>query len=475
MRVAVLVAAAGLACSRTAGPVRPAPGVGLPVDPTTVPESTATPAAPPGVPVERPAEPEDRPPPTRLPGNVSRAAGARTIDAPVTDVQRLSRSARGPSIRVLTGTHANAVTFEVSSSWIVERVGEEATVAKGGPGRAWRIERSGTALRVVRGDGAATPYRRGVLELRPAEPNGVMAIDRTRYRGVMRFHATSAGILAVDHLSLEEYLTGVVPLEIGRTRTMSEIAAVEAQAVAARSYTVTRLGNGGTYDLRSTTADQVYGGVAAETPVAIRAVLNTRGLVLRYGDRTVNAPYHSTCGGTTAEAPEAWNTRGEPFLQRVSDRIPGTDRDYCEPSPRYRWTKTISAEALDAAVARHLGAYQRAAAGPPGAVRAVRVASTTASGRVGTAVIQTTRGDYTLRGNDARYVLRQPGGEILNSSYFSVRGPADGRGGVVLEGRGYGHGVGMCQWGAIGRARAGQDFRTILQTYFPGTTVGPAR
>ena len=77
-------------------------------------------------------------------------------------------------------------------------------------------------------------------------------------------------------------------------------------------------------------------------------------------------------------------------------------------------------------------------------------------------------------GERVRYVLRQPGGEILNSTYFSVVGPADARGGVRLEGRGYGHGIGMCQWGAIGRARAGQGFRTILQAYFPGTTVGPA-
>jgi stage II sporulation protein D len=80
-----------------------------------------------------------------------------------------------------------------------------------------------------------------------------------------------------------------------------------------------------------------------------------------------------------------------------------------------------------------------------------------------------------LRGNDIRYVLRAPGGEILNSTAFKVQ-VATGRDGavsqLVLRGTGYGHGVGMCQWGAIGRARAGQDFRTILRTYYPGTSVG---
>jgi stage II sporulation protein D len=99
----------------------------------------------------------------------------------------------------------------------------------------------------------------------------------------------------------------------------------------------------------------------------------------------------------------------------------------------------------------------------------------TPSGRVETLKIATDRGNYVLRGNDIRYVLRAPGGEILNSTYFSVEVAAARDGAIsklTLRGTGYGHGVGMCQWGAIGRARAGQDFRTILQAYYPGTTVG---
>ena len=101
----------------------------------------------------------------------------------------------------------------------------------------------------------------------------------------------------------------------------------------------------------------------------------------------------------------------------------------------------------------------------------------TPSGRVGQLVITTDRGKYNLRGNDIRAVLRAPGSEMLNSTYFSLE-PEKGRDGgisrVVLRGNGYGHGIGMCQWGAIGRARAGQTARAILATYYPGTTVGPA-
>jgi stage II sporulation protein D len=113
----------------------------------------------------------------------------------------------------------------------------------------------------------------------------------------------------------------------------------------------------------------------------------------------------------------------------------------------------------------------------PGVVRDVGVAARTASGRVAAISVTTDRGNFVLRGNDIRYVLRQPGGSLLNSTDFSatIDRARDGAISVLtLRGKGYGHGVGMCQSGAIGRARSGQDFRTILRTYYPGTAVGPA-
>jgi stage II sporulation protein D len=104
----------------------------------------------------------------------------------------------------------------------------------------------------------------------------------------------------------------------------------------------------------------------------------------------------------------------------------------------------------------------------------VRVTEVTPAGRVATLEVETDRRTLSLRGNEMRSALRLPGGEILYSTYFSVDA-ITGRDGVeslTLSGGGNGHGVGMCQAGAIGRARAGQDFRTILRTYYPGTTVG---
>jgi stage II sporulation protein D len=230
------------------------------------------------------------------------------------------------------------------------------------------------------------------------------------------------------------------------------------------------------YDLRATTSDQVYGGVDAERGAADRAILTTAGLVIRYGGAVVSAPYHSSCGGSTAEPSELWGAEEEPWLRRVSDRVPGTNRYYCDIAPRFRWTRTWDEGTLRGVLDRYL----RAASGvrpPVGAVRDVAVQSHTGSGRVASLAIATDAGRAVLRGNDIRFAVRSVGGDILPSTYFSVdaeRG-ADGRlTRVTIRGNGNGHGVGMCQWGAVGRARAGQDFRTILRAYFPGAAVEPA-
>jgi stage II sporulation protein D len=218
--------------------------------------------------------------------------------------------------------------------------------------------------------------------------------------------------------------------------------------------------------------------VDVETPVATRAIASTRGLVLRYGGRAVNAPYSSSCGGQTAEASEVWRSADEPYLKRVSDRIAGSDRFYCDIGPRFTWTKTFDEPDLVQTINRYLSTVTTVPGGTPGRPKSIAVVSRTPSGRAGELRIITDRGTFTVRGNDMRYLLRGAGGEILSSTYFSVDSTRERDGyltRLMLHGGGYGHGIGMCQWGAIGRARAGQDFRAILATYYPGTTVGPLR
>ena len=385
----------------------------------------------------------------------------------------------GPFVRVALRVARDTALLDGAGTWrLLSSDGGVLVRARAGEG--WRIERRGAQLRAARGDGISTPWQSGPIR-QFSDDDGFVRNGNKSYRGAITWVATDSGVLAVNHVALEDYLRGVVPLEIGE-RTPGERAAVEAQAIAARSYSVTRLiaALGGSsrsrdFEMVASTGDQVYGGATAERPVTDAAVAATAGLVLKVGQRVVNAPFYSACGGQTAAAEEVWRTGGEPHLRRVSDRIHGTDRFYCDIAPRFAWTRVYTGAELDAVVRRYLAGYAQVGASGPGRVSDLVVDERTPSGRVGTLVVRTDRGSYRLRGNDSRSVLRTHGGELLNSSYFSVTTErANGRlVRAVIRGNGYGHGVGMCQWGAIGRARAGQDVRTILRTYYPGTTVGP--
>jgi len=387
------------------------------------------------------------------------------------------RNAGDSTIRVLLSSSAGVVRVS-SPGGLLFTDRDGSTVARALRGEVWRLERSNGRVRAVRPDGVGTVWKDAPMYARPLD-EALLSLGGKPYRGDVAFYAGDTGVVVVNVVRIDDYLRGVVPLEIG-TQSPGDSAAAQAQAVTARSYAYIHLNRDPLrrYDLTGGVLDQVYGGVAVETPVASEAVESTRTLVLRYGGRVVNAPYHSNCGGSTAAASEVWRSNDEPYLRPVSDQIPGTDRYYCDVSSSFRWTRTLDASAVNAAVARYLASYASVPGRRPGVVRDVTVGSHTASGRVGTVTITTDRGNFVVRGNDIRFVLRQPGGEILNSTKFSIetRAAADGSlARLVLHGFGNGHGVGMCQWGAIGRARAGQDFRTILGTYYPGTTVGPAQ
>jgi len=289
--------------------------------------------------------------------------------------------------------------------------------------------------------------------------------------------ASDSGIVVVNRLPVEDYLRGVVPLEIGPRRG-DERGAVEAQAVAARSYTLARIQvkAGSPWQLLGNTGDQAYGGVDAERPESDAAVKSTAGLALTFRGKVVLAPYFSTCGGSTAGSEEVFRSDGEPYLKRVSDRRPGQDgRAWCDISPSFAWERSLSASELQAVLERYLRQYASVAAGRLPSVVDTRAIGQTPSGRVsGLEIVAADGQRWTVRGNDIRFVLRSASGAILPSTYFSLaaaRSPDGGLARLALRGAGNGHGVGMCQWGAIGRARAGHDFRAILRAYYPGTEV----
>jgi len=399
------------------------------------------------------------------------AAGGEV--APVRRVPS-SRDASLRVVRVALASRAESVQLSADGGWMLFAADGTTPVAMTQPGEQWVLERDGARVSARRVDSRPVSLRDTMIIARSTEDAGTVRFNARRYRGEVLVRVSGDGLMVVNRLRMDDYLRGVVPLEIG-TSDATDLAAVEAQAVAARSYAYTRLaGAARPYDLVATVQDQVYGGVNAESRTGNEAVEATAGLVLLYEGRVVNAPYHANCGGSTAAPEDSWNVESEPYLRRVSDRIPGTERFYCDWAPRFRWTHTYSGDQLRSAVERYVRTLP---GGPSGlsSVRSVRVTEVTPAGRVGTLTVDTDRGSWALRGNQIRSALRLPSGELLYSTYFSV--DADVRGGAVqtltLEGGGNGHGIGMCQTGAIGRARAGQDFRSILGTYYPGTTVGP--
>jgi stage II sporulation protein D len=298
-------------------------------------------------------------------------------------------------------------------------------------------------------------------------------INGKRYRGLAHVLRDRTGLTVVNRLGVEEYLLGVVSAEMGRRSSIEE-AALRAQAVVSRSYAIRNLGRRKVqgFDLSATVNDQVYGGVAAETAEGRAAVAQTWGRVLTYNDLPIEAFFYSTCGGRTADGTEVFRGAAQPYLRSVPDQAENGST-YCSISPRYHWREEWTAEALRATLQRNLPPVAGVRDVAVGQVRDIRIARRTASGRVGQLAIAVGGPEIRVDGLAIRQVLRPSSGELLRSNAFNL--VASGAGQRVthltVDGMGSGHGVGFCQWGAVGRARAGQGFEQILAAYFPGTRL----
>jgi stage II sporulation protein D len=424
-----------LACGPTIAPIPPRP------TPTIEPREVETPSLP------------ESPPPELPPAEPSPPGPALALG-------------------VSLATEGRVATFTSEGPW-------EIVTANGSPigrrlrgGESARVQFGTRGLRLQVGDTDAGTLL-GSLVLRSASAGQPLRWNGRRYRGHLLVGRGDTDITVINQIGLEDYLRGVVPLEIG-PRGLAEPAAAQAQAIAARSYAYIRIRSRASerFQMVGTVLEQVYGGVEAETALGDSAVSATRGVVLTYGGRVVDAPYHSTCGGSTAAVSEIWHRqRDVPHLQAVSDRMPGmSDRYWCDQSATFRWTRTFGRRDLNAVIARYLRQYTPSAPTNPGGVRSVRAGPRTRSGRLASVTIATDRGRYVVRGNDMRFVFRTPNGRILNSTFVSLSSPG-GEGAVTFHGNGNGHGIGMCQWGAIGRARAGHTAQQILAAYYPGTTL----
>jgi stage II sporulation protein D len=344
-------------------------------------------------------------------------------------------------------------------------------------GEVWRVTAGGTGLVVLAPGGAGTTPSE-LIEIGSPDPGALVQVNGRPYRGTITALRDRAGVTVVDRVSMETYLTGVVSAEMGR-RSLTEQEALRAQAVVSRTYALRNLRRWQAqgFDLYATVADQVYGGAASETPEGRAAVEATRGRILTYGGVPIDAFFYSTCGGRTADGTEVFRAADRPYLRSVPD-VADDGTAYCSISPRFRWHEEWTGEALRATLQRTLPPVAAAAGGATTAsdvseVRDVRVSYRTPSGRVGKLTIALRRGDVHVDEPNVRQVLRPVSGELLRSNTFSltVSGAGQRVTRLTADGAGAGHGVGFCQWGAVGRSRAGQDYQRILAAYYPGASL----
>jgi stage II sporulation protein D len=297
-----------------------------------------------------------------------------------------------------------------------------------------------------------------------------LRLDGARYRGEFILESLPGGKLrVVNAVGLEGYLKGVLPAELGRPGEKG-FQALKAQAVAARSYTLYQMNQRreGPYDLLPSEADQVYLGMDGEDARANEAVDATWGIAALYKGKIIRANYSSTCGGRTADASAVWPEGGRfGFLRARRDRHDGDD--FCSGAPYYRWEEVWDCRGLNEVVRKNLWRCRDELKGKdPGPVERMKILSRTPSGRVAELGVWTRSGRYIVRGDEVRWVLRRTNGAPLRSAFIgSLRKEnRDGRCVMILQGAGFGHGVGLCQTGAMEMSRQGYNYLQILRHYY---------
>ena len=297
------------------------------------------------------------------------------------------------------------------------------------------------------------------------------------------------GFSVVREMPLEEYLRNVVPAEMPHTFRTE---ALRAQAVIARTYTLTHLGGhlDQGADLCASVADQAYVPDARRTPATDAAVHDTSGLVLLYGDKLIEAYYHADSGGATDDAGCVWGpAHARPYLTGVADtpdaHLPnGTaikdilnraDR-YSSAAPSIHWTKEFTAAELDRLVHRNIGKVSGDPTVKIAHVTNLAVEGRTPSGRVQNLRVEGDGFSVLVSGDPIRWLFGSgvAGADGLWSTLFDLTVAKEASGkitGCTITGTGRGHGIGLCQWGANGRAKAGQNYRDILKAYYPGTKM----
>lgn len=408
--------------------------------------------------------------------------------------------ATGPDIRVGISVDVPQVTVS-STGAVTVRQGNQ-VVASPSSASTILVRRTAQGLEVMV-NGTVVSSAAGVVSLIPGSGQH-LRVNQVTYRGRMEVHpGTPNNVVLVNILPLEQYLYGVVPAEMPSTWPLE---ALKAQAVAARTYAVSQLASParpGVFDLFATVVNQVYGGLSRETVRSNQAVDETRGEILVHGGQPVRAVYHSSSGGHTENSSIVW---GGSFSYLTG--VPDFDQE----SPHYSWTVAWTPEDLGALFQRagHLVGTVTALrpAGIQGVsgrwthydvvgqLRTVRVTANdlrailglrstlfeiqtgmAAAGPV-TQVFANYRTAFVFAANK-RWVAQTPSsyhvvgaeGIVQPVNWPTVLSAYSVPNAIAFVGRGWGHGVGMSQWGARGMALMGNNYRQILAHYYRGAVL----
>lgn len=369
-------------------------------------------------------------------------ASAKSAKASVTAAQPAKQA---PDLRVGLASGRASLTITPAGGKATVQTGSSKTITLA----------ANTAAAIRWQDGAflvgREKLRSEVLVIRPAAKAGELSLDGRRYRGALELRHKSGGLTAVNIVPVDDYLRSVVPEEMPVDWPAE---AIKAQSVAARSFALASRGRHASegYDLCTTTHCQLYTGTAAEKSASNAAIKATRGEVLTYGGKPIEALFHTDSGGMTENSEDVWGSH-VPYLRAAKDT----------PAKTMPWTKTISRADLErklAAKGHDIGKVRSLALSPLAIGRSAK--DRTASGRVKTMTVKGTKGTATLSGTTWRSLLG------LKSTLFDAKLAKDM---VTFTGYGSGHGLGISQWGAERMAAKGKSYADILHHYYTGITL----
>lgn len=319
--------------------------------------------------------------------------------------------------------------------------------------KKYKISRAGALSARALGGGkvqAGTLQSAQPIVLEPA-PGKTITFNGNAYAGKIYLIPQGSVFHIVEYVPLETYLYGVLPYEMSYTWPAE---ALKAQAVAARTFTLKSMETTGKryFDLYNDVRSQMYKGTGKVYPSVKTAVDKTRGQVLAYEGKLFYTYYHGNCGGAT-DSVTSWNP-GAKAIKPLSGAKCGYDKH----AKNYNWQQTVSRQKAES---------YAASLGLKGKLKSIKIARKTGTGRATNITVRTKKGSKTVPCGNFRMAF---GLKSCKITKLSLR-----KKDVLFKGRGSGHGVGMCQDGANGMAKAGKDYKQILKRYYPGAKITPIK